>query len=206
MSTWKVEIVDVFRSIVDSQRKNLQRLLVYKPSLSKAMTEFFCLLYTTRSKFLLIDLGIINTKDKSGKVITFRKTKAGWQRYKPRDFEYIHSNDKDDDKNNNNDDTRNSSHTPLPSYAKLSHNILTNRNANSNQKKGVIVNSDHTKKQITLYQLGNIDKKEYYTQGCLFRLITGGSFDISFLNIANHGKKHLKKSLLLGMMPTQLKE
>lgn len=70
LGTWKVEFVDIFRSIVDSQRKNPKRSSVYKPNLSKAMREFFRSPYAIRSKSLPIDLGIADTEDKSREVIT----------------------------------------------------------------------------------------------------------------------------------------
>ncbi len=205
LSTWKVEFVDVFRSIVDSERKNPKRSSVYKANLSKAMREFFRSPYAILSKFLPIDLGIADTEDKSREVITSGTTKAGRRRCKPRDFDHTHSNDKDHDKDHDNDDARNSSPTPLPSHAKRSSKTQTRRNARSSDKKGVRGNSDRTKKQTALNQPGSVGNREYCTQACLLGL-AGGPLDIRCPNVAHHGKKHLKKSLFLRMVQTQMKE
>lgn len=205
LSTWEVEFVDVFRSIVDSQHKNPKRSSAYKANLSKAMREFFRSPYATRSKSLPIDLGIADTEDKSGEAITSGTTKAR-RRCKPRDFDHTHSNDKDDDKDDGNDDAGNASPTPLPSHAKRSSKTQTNRNAKSNYKKGVAGNSGRTRKQTTLNQPGSVGNREYCTQACLLGLATGGPLDVRCPNVVHHGKKHLKKSLFLRMVQTQMKE
>lgn len=196
LSTWKLEFVDVFRSIVDSQRKNPKRLSVYKPNLRKAMREFFRSPYAIRSKSLPIDLGIADTEDRSGEIITSGTTKAGRRRCKPRDFDRTRSTDKDDD----NDDASHLSPTPLPSHAKRSSKTQTQRNARSNDKKGVAGNSDRTIKQTTLNQPGSVGNREYCTQACLLGLATGGPLDIRCPNVAHHGKKDLQKSLFLRMV------
>lgn len=206
LSTWEVEFVDVFRSIVDSQRKNPKRSSAYKANLSKAMREFFRSPYAIRSKSLPINLGIADTEDKSGEAIKSGTTKAGQRRCKPRDFGHTNSNDKDDDKDDDNDDAGNSSPTPLPSHAKRSSKTQTRRNARSNDKKGVAGDSDRTRKQTTLNQPGSVGNREYCTQACLLGLATGGPLDIRCPNVADHGKKHLKKSLFLRMVQTQMKE
>lgn len=210
LSTWEVEFVDVFRSVVDSQRKNPKPSSVYKANLSKAMRDFPRSPYAIRSNSLPIGLGIANTEDKSGEAITSRTTKAGRQRCKPRDFDHTHSNDKDDgkddDKDDDNDDAGKISPTPLPSHAKRSSKTQTYRNARSKDKKGVAGNSDRTRKQTTLNQPGSVGNRDYCTQACLLGLATGGPLDIRCPNIAHHGKKHLKKSLFLRMVQTQMKE
>lgn len=191
LSTWDVKFVDIFKSIVDSQRKDPKRSSAYKPNLSKAMREFLRSPYAIRLKSLPIDSGIADTEDKSGKAVTSGTTKAGRRRCKPRDFDTTHSNDKDDD----NDDAGNASPTPLPSRAKRSSKTQTHNNARSNDKKGVAGNSDRTRKQTTLNQPGSVGLREYCTQACLLGLATGGPLDIRCPNVADHGKKHLKKSL-----------
>lgn len=175
---------------------------VYKPNLSKAIREFFCLPYAIRSKSLPIDLGIADTVDRSDEIITSGTTKVGWRRYKPRDFDRTRSTDKEDD----NEDARNSSPTPLPSRAKRSDKTQIPRNARSNDKKEIAENTDRTKKQSTLNQPGSVGNREYCTQACLLGLATGGSLDIRCPDVAHHGKKQLKKSLFLRMVQTQMKE
>lgn len=202
LSTWKVEFVDVFESIVDSERKDPKRSSGYKPNLSKAMRDFFRSPYAIRSKCLPIDLGIAETEDKTGAVITSGTTGAGRRRCKPTDFDHTRANHKDDDK----DDPWNSSPTPLPSHAKRSSKTQTSGNARSNDKKGVVGNSDRTKRQANLNQPGSVGNREYCTQACLLGLATGGPLDIRCPNVADHGKKHLKKPIFLRMVQTQMKE
>lgn len=79
--------MDVLRSIVDLQHKSFQQLSVYKPISSKAMKEFFHSSYATWSKFLSIELGIVDIEDKSGKIIISETIKARHRRCKARDFQ-----------------------------------------------------------------------------------------------------------------------
>lgn len=72
LSTWEVEFVVVFRTIIDSQRKDPLRSSAYKANLSKTIREFFRSPYATRSKSLPIDSGITDREDKSGEAISFR--------------------------------------------------------------------------------------------------------------------------------------
>lgn len=195
LSTWEVEFVDVLKSIVDPGRKDPKRASGYKANLSKAMRNFFRSPYAIRSR-------IADTEDKSGAVITSRTTRAGRRRFKPTDFDHTRANDKDDD----NEDPGNSSPTPLPSHAKQSSKTQASRNARSSDKKGVAENSDRTKRQANLNQPGSVGNREYCTQVYLLGLATGGPLDIRCPNAAHHGKKHLKKSLFLRMLQTQMNE
>lgn len=199
LSTWEVEFVDVLKSTVDPERKDPKRASGYKANLSKAMMDSIRSPYAIRSR-------IADTEDKSGAVTTSRTTRAGRRRCKPTDFDHTRANYKDDDKDDDNRDPGNSSPTPLPSHAKRSSKTQTSRNARSSDKKGVAGNSDRTKRQANLNQPGSVGNREYCTQACLLGLATGGPLDIRCPNIAHHGKKHLKKSLFLRMVQTQMKE
>lgn len=139
----------MFRSILDSKRKNPKRSPGYKQNLSKAMKEFFRSPYAIRSKSIPIKLGMTDTEDESGGVITSGTTRARQRRCKPRYFDHTRANYKDDDKDDDTDDLRDSSPTPLPSHAKRSSKTQISRNARNNDKKGVVGNSDRTKRQAT---------------------------------------------------------
>lgn len=153
-NTGKVEFLVVFISTVNSQRKNLKQLSIYKPNLNKVIREFSYLSYAIRSKSLPIHLEIANIKDKNGEVVTSGIAKTRWQKCKSRNFKYIHSNnknnnknnDKNNDKDNDNNNARNSSHISLPSHPKRLSKTQTYRNARDNDEKEVVENFDNTKK------------------------------------------------------------
>ena len=186
LDTWEVEYVDILKNIPETIRKERETPL-YKPSRSAALfaRSPIALRLRVRPK----DSGSKGNEDKDEKKDGFSNPPTQESGCRPQDRIKEESDD-------TNDEQGDGSPIRPPNRAKRSNAGKAGNRAKRDAKETAAGHGRDSRKRV--------HEREYCSQPCLLGLASGGLLDPHCPNIAEHGKKHLKRPVFLRLMREQM--